>query len=129
MIKKEVVSYLIVGVITTVINIVLYHICCNMAGIPNLVSNVIAWIAAVIFAYFANDLLVFKETRGGSLKAQLRKAKLFFGARVFSLLVDEIGMFLLVDWLTVNNMFAKIAMNVIIVVLNYIFSKWFIFKK
>lgn len=74
---KEIKAYLITGGITTLINIVVYYLCCNVAEIPNLVANVIAWLVSVAFAYFANDFFVFKETRGGSMKAQLRKMKLF----------------------------------------------------
>lgn len=129
MIKREAMAYLIVGGITTLINMAVYHFACNVAGIGNLLSNGIAWVAAVIFAYFANDIFVFTKTRGGSIQEQLGKMKRFFGARFFSLLVDEAGMFLLVDIVSVNNMFAKVAMNVIIVLLNYVLSKCFIFKK
>lgn len=129
MIKREAAAYLIVGAVTTVINMAAYYICYNMAGISNLFSNGIAWVLAVIFAYFANDRLVFTETKGGGFRAELKKMKRFLGARIFSLFVDEAGMYLLVDILFVNNMFSKVAMNVIIVLLNYILSKFFIFKK
>lgn len=128
MIKREAAAYLIVGAMTTLINMAAYYICYNIADISNLLSNGIAWVLAVIFAYFANDRLVFTETKGGGLQAELRKMERFFGARVFSLLVDEAGMYLLVDVLFVNNMFSKIATNVIIVIMNYILSKFFIFK-
>lgn len=129
MIKREAAAYLVVGVVTTVINMAVYYICYNMAGISNLFSNGMAWILAVVFAYFANDRLVFTATKGGGFRAELKKMKRFFVARIFSFFVDEAGMYLLVDLLFVNNMFSKVAMNVIIILLNYILSKFFIFKE
>ncbi len=126
--KREAFAYLVVGAITTLINMVVYHLCCNVGGISNLISNGIAWVAAVIFAYFGNDRLVFTETKGGGLRTEGKKMGRFFVSRLFSLLVDEAGMFLLVDIFSINNMFSKVAMNVIIVLLNYILSKRFIFK-
>jgi putative flippase GtrA len=128
-VKKEALAYLIVGGLTTLINILVYHFSSKMLGLSTLAANGFAWVISVIFAYFANDRLVFVETKGGGFFAELQKMKRFFGARVFSLLVDEAGMYLLVDVLFVNNMFSKIGMNVIIVVLNYVLSKFFIFKK
>jgi putative flippase GtrA len=128
-VKKEAAAYLIVGGITTLINILVYHFSGKMLGLETLAANGIAWVVSVIFAYFANDRLVFVATKGGGFSTELQKMKRFFGARVFSLLVDEAGMYLFVDILSVNNMFSKIGMNVIIVVLNYVLSKFFIFKK
>lgn len=127
--KRETVAYLIVGVITTLINMAVYYICYYIAELSNLLSNGIAWVLAVMFAYFANDRLVFTETKGGGFSAELKKMERFFAARIFSLLVDEIGMYFFADILFINNMFSKIAMNVIIVLLNYILSKFFIFKR
>lgn len=127
--KREAIAYVIVGGITTGINMLVYHLCCNVGAIPNLLANGLAWVAAVIFAYFANDRLVFTDTKGGGFQAECKKMGRFFAARLFSLLVDEAGMFLLVDLLLMNNMFAKVAMNVIIVLLNFFLSKCFIFKK
>lgn len=127
--KRETAAYLIVGVITTLINMAVYYICYYIAELSNLLSNGIAWVLAVMFAYFANDRLVFTETKGGGFSAELKKMERFFAARIFSLLVDEIGMYFFADILFINNMFSKIAMNVIIVLLNYILSKFFIFKR
>lgn len=129
MIKREAAAYLIAGAITTLINMVVYHLGCDVAGISNLPATALAWVAAVIFAYFANDIFVFTSTRCGTWREQAGKMGRFFCVRMFSLLVDMAGMFLLVDILEVNNMFAKVAMNVIIVVLNYVLSKFFIFRK
>lgn len=127
--KREVMAYFVVGAITTLINMVAYYCFCSLFGLSNLISNGIAWVLAVVFAYFANDRLVFVETKGGGFSKELEKIKRFFGARIFSLFVDEAGMFFLVEVLFLNNMFSKVAINVIIILLNYILSKCFVFKK
>lgn len=126
--NREMIAYLIVGGLTTLVNIVAYHIFCNKLGVANLVANIIAWILAVIFAYFANDRIVFISEKKG-MQEEIIKAGKFFAARIFSLGVDEAGMFLLVDLIFMNNLVAKIIMNVIVVIINYVFSKLFIFNK
>lgn len=124
--SREVIAYIIVGGITTLINIAAYHLLCNEWKIENLIANVIAWSIAVAFAFVANDCLVFSRTEK---KNSLRKRGMqFVGARLASLLIDEAGMFLLVDVLFFNNLIAKVAMNVIVVIINYVLSKWIIFR-
>ncbi len=124
--NREMISYLIVGAITTLINILAYHMLCNEWRIENLIANVIAWSVSVIFAFVANDLVVFST--GEKKNSLLKRGIQFTGARVVSLLIDEAGMFLMVDVLSMNNLASKVCMNVIVVILNYILSKWFIFR-
>ncbi len=129
MIKRELFAYLVAGVMTTAINIIVYHLCYSRLGIANLYANAIAWVLAVAFAYVANDLFVFTKTKGGTKAEQFSKIFKFFGVRLFTLLVDEIGMYLFVDIGQINNIFSKVVINVIIVILNYILSKWYVFQK
>lgn len=110
------------------VNIVTYLAACTGLGIPNLISNVIAWVVSVLFAYAVNKLFVF-QSKTGSWKAAGREFALFIAARLFSLGADELCMFLLVDVLAGNKTVAKIAANVVVMIMNYFFSKWFIFKK
>jgi len=124
--NREMISYLIVGAITTLINIIAYHMLCNEWRIENLIANVIAWSVSVIFAFVANDLVVFST--GEKKNSLLKRGIQFTGARVVSLLIDEAGMFIMVDVLSMNNLASKVCMNVIVVILNYILSKWFIFR-
>lgn len=124
--SRELIAYIIVGGITTLINIVAYHLLCNEWKIENLIANVLAWSIAVVFAFFANDCFVFSQAEK---KNSLRKRGMqFIGARIASLLIDEAGMFLLVDVLSYNNLISKVGMNIIVVILNYILSKWIIFR-
>ena len=116
------------GALTTVVNIVTYLISCTGFGISNLTSNAIAWVVSVLFAYVVNKLFVF-QSKTGSWKAAGREFVLFIAARLFSLAADQLCMFLLVDVLASNKTLAKIAANVIVMIMNYFFSKWFIFAR
>ncbi|MEG2441287.1 MAG: GtrA family protein [Acetivibrio sp.] len=123
---REIMAYIIVGIITTGINIISYDLLCNRLHISNLLANGGAWLFSVMFAFFANDRIVFKNMEGkNSWGMRLTQ---FLLARGASLLVDEMGMLLLVDVVHVNNLISKAVMNVIIVILNYILSKKIIFR-
>lgn len=126
--NRETISYVVFGALTTVVNIVTYLAACTGLGIPNLISNVIAWVVSVLFAYAVNKLFVF-QSKTGSWKAAGREFALFIAARLFSLGADELCMFLLVDVLAGNKTVAKIAANVVVMIMNYFFSKWFIFAR
>ncbi len=125
--NREMIAYLVVGVLTTVINIIAYNGFCNEMGIPNLIANGGAWVIAVLFAFAANDTVVFN---GKSKKNNLlTRFYQFIFARLLSLLVDEIGMYILVDLVFIHNLIAKVSMNVIVIIINYILSKWLIFRE
>jgi putative flippase GtrA len=124
---RETVAYLIFGVLTTVVNIVSFALLCDLWHIPELVANVIAWAVSVAFAYVTNRGIVFRsEARG--LRAILREIGLFVGARVLSLGLDEAGMAVCLYVLHWHKMAAKIFMNVLVVIFNYIASKLLIFR-
>lgn len=125
---REIITYGISGVLTTAINLISYYFCWNIIGIHNLVANIIAWVIAVTFAYFMNAVWVFKDERQGTSKETIKMFK-FYLARVFSLLVEEAGLFLFVELLHFNNMIVKCGLAVIVIVLNYVLSKLFIFNK
>lgn len=124
---SEAIRYLVIGGLTTVISIVSYWLFLQL-GVHYTVANVLSWIIAVLFAYLANKLFVF-QTRGVRGMALLLEILLFFGARVFSLLVEEGGLALFIETLHMNELVAKLIMQVVVIVLNYIFSKLVIFKK
>lgn len=124
--NREIVTYAIAGVATTVVNFIAYHLLCNVLGIPNLVANAIAWVVAVAFAYVVNARWVFLEKFEGWKKEWERIVK-FTGARVATLVVEEAGMFLLVDVLHGPNLIMKAIVAVLVIILNYVFSKLFVF--
>lgn len=123
---REVISYLVFGGLTTVINIVAFYIM-DLMGVNTYVNNTIAWIVSVIFAYVTNKLFVF-ESKTTTRKELAREVSSFFAARIFSYVVDMVGMYLFVSVMMTNKMFAKILMNVVVIVINYVFSKLFIFN-
>lgn len=125
---REMILYLVFGVLTTLINLAVYQFFYAMVRIPNLIANVLAWIVSVIFAYITNNRIVFADPFT-DWEREWKKITMFLGARIFSLVVDEAGMWIFVDLCRFGSMWSKLGMNVIVVILNYIFSKFFIFTK
>lgn len=124
---KEGLLYLFFGGCTTLVNIISFMVLREF-HIERYVSNVIAWIASVLFAFITNKLFVF-ESRGKKFKESLKEAISFFSFRLLSLLFDMGIMYLLIDILSVNELISKILSNIFVIIINYIFSKLFIFKK
>ena len=127
---RELIRYLIVGVLTTVVSLGTYYICVETflnpeAAIELQIANVISWVAAVTFAYVANRIYVF-ESKNQNILSEIA---LFFTARVGSLLLDMGIMFVLVTIMGVNDKIAKLEVQVIVTVANYILSKLFVFRK
>lgn len=107
--------YLIVGIGTTVINYVLYFVL-NALGLYYIMSNILAWVGAVAFAYFANGAWVYRST----VHRGIREASAFVMSRVFSLGVETALLFVMVELLSIGQNWAKIAVAVVVVVLNYL---------
>lgn len=124
---REMISYLIFGVLTTVINLVSYRFF-TIINLDLYISVVLAWILSVIFAFITNKLFVF-ESKSWKKEALGKELILFLSARVASLGIDLIAMGVMVNLLHVPDMVAKLVSNVIVVIVNYIFSKFLIFKK
>lgn len=139
---REIISYVFFGALTTVVNLICFRIFDLILGQEKyLVTNVISWTAAVIFAYITNKLWVF-ESKSRNSKVIIREIVSFFGARLFSLAVEEAGLWLMIDVGKMGlsefriigmdidgNMIAKLIMQVVVVILNYVFSKFIIFAK
>lgn len=125
--NRETVSYLVFGVLTTIVNYASYELC-KWLGVHYTVSTVAAWVLAVAFAYITNKLYVF-ESKSFEKNVLLREISAFVGCRLFSGLCDLGFMILAVELLSMNDSIAKLASNVFVVIINYIFSKLFIFRK
>jgi putative flippase GtrA len=124
---REILLYLIFGVLTTVVNYVAYLLLTRAVALPLIAANVLAWVLAVAFAYATNRRWVFESKTKGS--AALKEAAAFVAARIFSGVVDTACMVLLVEWLHLYDMLAKILVNVLVIAINYILSKVIIFRK
>jgi len=127
---EEIINYLIIGVLTTVVSLVTYYICVYTFLNPKdalelQIANVISWILSVTFAYITNRIFVFKSKS----KQILKEITSFVGARIITLLLDMLIMFIMVTTLNINDKISKLIVQVVVIVLNYIFSKLFVFKK
>lgn len=123
---RELLLYGIFGVLTTLINIVVYSLCYERLGISNVASNVAAWILSVLFAFVTNKIWVF-DSKSTELSVLLREAASFFGCRLATGLLDLAIMYVTVDVMAWNSMLMKCISNVIVIVVNYIASKLVIF--
>ena len=139
---KELIIYVIFGVGTTLVNFLTYKLFNVLLGVDYyLVSNVIAWFVSVVFAYITNKLFVF-ESKSWQPKLVVKEVSSFFTVRIFSFLAEESGLFLLVDiagmkdfafelygFTISGNMISKLVLAVFVVAMNYVFSKFVIFRK
>ena len=125
---KELINYGIFGVLTTVINYVSYILFTRTLGIDIFVSNLLAWILSVIFAFITNKLIVF-ESKQFTFKILLKEGATFTAARIFSLLLDMLILYVMSDLMGINDLIVKIISNIIVIIVNYVLSKFIIFKK
>jgi len=127
---KEIINYLIVGILTTIVSLATYYICAFTFLNPEnafelQLANIISWIIAVVFAYFTNRKYVFESTDTNKIK----EATKFVGSRITTLLLDMLTMYIGVTLFKLNDKFIKIVSQVLIIISNYIISKFFVFKK
>ena len=144
LLNRETILYIVFGVATTVVNYIVFHILYNVLWHQehSLAANAAAFVAAVIFAFVVNKLFVFESRSwdGATLKREIPS---FLGARIGSFGIEEAGLFLAekvfklggviaisiggtaFDWITV----VKVALAFVVVALNYVFCKLFVFKK
>lgn len=127
---KEILRYLIVGILTTVISLGTYFFCVMTFLNPNngvqlQIANIISWVLAVFFAYIANRKFVFHSKQGNLAKEIIS----FFSSRVATLLLDMGVMLILVTFIGIDDKVAKILVQFIIVIANYILSKFFVFNE
>ena len=127
--KKEIILYLIFGVLTTVVSLLTYYICTITFLNPNnaveiQIANIISWITCVTFAFFTNRKYVFES------KEDIKKEGIkFYISRLSALLIDVVMIFIFVSLLKINDKIIKLVNQVIIIIFNYIASKLFVFKK
>ena len=116
--------YLINGGLTTLVNFVVYIAFRYLFGMHELVANTIAWIAAVIYAFITNKVVVFRDKNN-----IVKQFIMFAGLRVVSYGFEQISIWLFVTTLGFNDLIVKAIVAVVVVITNYVFSKFIIFKK
>ena len=124
----DIVSYLFFGVCTTIVNYIIYIPCYNFLGMSATVSNMIAWVVAVAFAYLTNKPFVFKSN-DWSAKTVIPELTKFVGCRVGSGVTETIVLFFAVDLLGWNGNIWKLVTQVMVTVMNYVASKLLVFRK
>lgn len=122
-VSGEVMRYLVIGVLTTLVSIGVYGALTEALAVHYLVANLISWVAAVVFAYFTNRSFVFRAEGG---KGQFL---LFAASRLLTLGLEYGGLLLLVEGLAVHELLAKVVMQAVVIIANYVLSKWAVFRK
>ncbi len=138
-INREMFDYIVFGVLATVVSLVTFWLFDKIFGSKfALISNILSWIITVTFAFFTNKFFVF-HSKSMERKTLVKEIVSFTGARLFSLGFEEAGIFIaqfvfhadkkaFLDGKLSGMMFSKIILSVAVVIMNYIFSKLFIFK-
>jgi len=130
LVKKhwDIITYLFFGVLTTVVNYLVYLPVYNLLGLSAAASNGIAWVVAVAFAYLTNKPFVFRS-HDWSKETVVPELTKFVGCRVASGLAETVILFLVVDMLGWNGNIWKLVTNVLVVIMNYFGSKLLVFRK
>ncbi len=125
----EFISYVIAGVLTTVVNYVVYFLMPRFEsnGLDIVLANTVSWIAAVLFAFVVNKIFVF-DSPSWSFKTVIRELLPFIGCRLLSWGFDTLFMYVTVGLLHWNEPLCKILSNIIVLLMNYVASKFLIFK-
>ena len=124
---RNILSYLVFGVLTTLVNFLVYYPLTNLFGCNATVANVIAWGVSVAFAFLTNKPFVFKSN-DWSAQVVIPELGKFVGTRVGSGALETAMIFLLVDCLDLNGNIVKVAVSVLVVIINYIGSKLLVFR-
>ena len=127
MLNKETISYLIFGVLTTAVDYIALALLYYKFNLNEIISNTIAWAFAVLFAYITNKLFVF-NSKSFALSQLLKEFPSFVLARVFSLVITNVFLFF-TTLMGMHLLLSKAIISVAVIILNYIFSKLFIFNK
>lgn len=125
---RDIISYLYFGALTTLVNFFVYFPLYNWLLLSATFSNAIAWIFAVAFAYLTNKPFVFRS-HDWSKKTVLPELIKFVGCRIGSGFLETAIIWLTVDMLLLNGNIVKVLVSVLVVLLNYIGSKWLVFVK
>ena len=132
-VNRETAAYVGFGTLTTVVDFAVFNISFLLlegkmnTDVVNLMANAIAWVAAVVFSYFVNKRLVFRR-HAPSRRLLLREMWQFLAARLLSLLLSEVGMFLLFTVARLDRNVSKIITALMVMASNYIFMKYLVFK-
>ena len=126
--NKQLLLYLFFGICTTAINTICYWLLYDALTLSNIVSTILAWLAAVLFAFVTNKVFVFESKRTNTTD-RINEVISFFGCRLLTGILDVAIMAFAVDMLQWNGLLWKLISNIIVTIINYIASKYLIFRK
>lgn len=127
--NNELVSYIFFGFLTTILNFSIFFILEKVLDSnKSFINNLIAWSFGIFFSYIVSNIFTFKM-RFRSIKTEISKMFKFVSSRLFSLFIEEIGILIFIDNLSFNKFIIKAFLSLIVIVINYIFSKFIVFKK
>lgn len=127
LLNSEGIKYIIFGILTTFVNILSY-LALNKIGILYIISNSIAFILSIIFAFITNKIYVF-NSKTLKLNDVIREGVTFLCSRLATFVIDTVLMILLIEMLSINDFIAKCIVNIIVIIINYILSKFIVFKE
>lgn len=126
--RKDIVYYVFFGVLTTLVSYISYAIAIYVFGLHELIANTISWILAVAFAFFTNRVMVFNSPTENA-KDFFFQLFSFYGGRLFSYGVESLIIYIFVTKLSYNEMLIKVLAGIFVLIINYIISKWIVFRK
>ena len=125
---KEMIDYLVCGVLTTVVSFLFYLLFTRVLGYEPAIANIAKWVSGVLFAFFVNKLFVFNSPFA-SFKETFKEFVTFVTGRVLSGVIDEGIVIVGCNILHINDLIVQLISFVFVIVANYIISKFFVFKK
>lgn len=125
---KQPLMYTFFGGLTTIISIAVFGFFSYVVCMDEITANSISWIIAVLFAYITNRIWVFHAVTDG-VAEKLREMTAFFGGRLLTLLFETVMLLIFVTWLRLNKMLIKLIATIFVMILNYVISKIFVFRK
>lgn len=129
---EEIINYLIVGILTTIVSLGTYFLFVNTflsdkSDLSIQIANVLSWICAVTFAYFTNRIFVFKSKSQN--KEKIKEFMKFYSSRIASLIMDMVLMYILYSLMHIDDTISKLIVQVFVTIANYILAKILVFKK
>lgn len=122
--NKEIINYLICGFLTFIVSMLIYALLSEALRINVLISNVLTWIIAVYFAFTVNRRFVFESNN--KITDEFLQ---FYSGRIVTLLIEQVILYIFIIRLSFDNLIIKLIAQIIIIILNYIISKFIVFKK
>ena len=124
---RHIILYVIFGVLTTLVNITAYWLMAHIIHFGTMPSTVVAWVSAVLFAYVTNRKWVF-HSKAEEKTEILKEVITFFVCRIATGIADLACMYLFAVLMGINDVFVKTAANILVIILNYVASKFFVFR-